>query len=103
MAEWWEGFFDERYLKVGFAPISARKTLADTRFIAKVLSLRKGAKILDVCCGIGRHVIELASIGYRVTGVDLSDAYLKIAAERARKRKQRVTFERGDIRKLPHR
>ncbi|WP_237705115.1 methyltransferase domain-containing protein [Thermococcus zilligii] len=33
--------------------------------------LPAGAKILDVGCGVGRHSIELARRGYRVTGVDI--------------------------------
>ncbi|HEV7606550.1 MAG TPA: methyltransferase domain-containing protein [Steroidobacteraceae bacterium] len=35
--------------------------------------------ILDVGCGTGQHAIELAARGYKLTGVDLSEAMLKHA------------------------
>jgi len=37
------------------------------------LNLNKGDHILDLACGKGRHAIYLNSLGYRVTGVDLSE------------------------------
>jgi SAM-dependent methyltransferase len=42
-----------------------------------------GAAVLDACCGPGRHSVELASRGYAVTGVDITDAYLDAARESA--------------------
>lgn len=38
--------------------------------------------ILDIPCGLGRLSVELASKGYTVTGVDISDRFLKIANNR---------------------
>ena len=102
MSEWWQTFFDETYFAVGFRPIKRRRTLADTRFITEVLSLKKGSKILDVCCGIGRHVLELSKAGYQVTGVDLSETYIDVARKLARKRGLKVTLEQRDMRRLPY-
>lgn len=42
------------------------------------------AHILDMPCGIGRHSVALARLGYRVTGVDRNPQYLARAAEAAR-------------------
>jgi SAM-dependent methyltransferase len=56
-----------------------------------------------VCCGIGRHAIELAGKGYRVTGVDITAQYLEVAAARARRRKVKLALERRDMRRLGHR
>jgi ubiquinone/menaquinone biosynthesis C-methylase UbiE len=39
----------------------------------------KQAKILDAGCGTGSYSIELASMGYNVTGVDLSDELINVA------------------------
>jgi SAM-dependent methyltransferase len=100
LSEWWETFFDEHYLRAGLARIKRAKTLADVRFIRRTLGLRRGSKILDVCCGAGRHSLELAKLGHRVTGVDLSHRYLEIAAAKARRRGIRVRFQVADVRNL---
>ena len=37
------------------------------------VQLKKNSKILDMPCGKGRHAIFLNSLGYDVTGADLSE------------------------------
>lgn len=71
----WERFFDghaPKYLDNGFT----KATVAEVDFILGVLELPPGASILDVGCGVGRHSLELARRGYRVTGADLSAGML---------------------------
>jgi len=61
-------------------------TLAEVDFIIAELALRPGSRILDMGCGTGRHSVELARRGYRMTGVDLSRGMLeqaKMAAAKA--------------------
>jgi SAM-dependent methyltransferase len=58
-----------------------------------------GAAVLDACCGPGRHSLELASRGYEVTGVDITDAYLDAARESATGL-DKVRFLHVDIREL---
>ncbi len=102
MGEWWETFFDDAWLKAGFGLVTRSRTLSDVRFITKVLSLEKKSRVLDVCCGTGRHAIELARLGYNVTGADLTRQYLAVARERARRRGVRISFELQDMRHLPY-
>lgn len=45
-------------------------------FVIDALSLEPGAKTLDLCCGQGRHLIDLAKRGYDVVGLDLSEYML---------------------------
>ena len=47
--------------------------------------LPERASVLDLCCGVGRHSIELARRGFRVTGVDRFEPFLERArsAEKA--------------------
>ncbi len=40
--------------------------------IIKYLNIKKGSKILDLACGIGRHSIYLEKIGFKVVGTDKS-------------------------------
>jgi SAM-dependent methyltransferase len=59
-------------------------------------------RVLDLNCGIGRHSIELGKRGIEVLGTDLSPAYIKIAGDRARRRKveDRVRFKVVDMRQI---
>ena len=56
----------------------------ETRYVHDLIQkYRPGTKtILDLGCGTGRHDIELAKLGYEVTGVDISADMLSIATQR---------------------
>jgi SAM-dependent methyltransferase len=56
--------------RASFVP-DATRTLAETDFLVRRLPLPAFKRVLDVCCGRGRHARELAGRGYRVTGIDL--------------------------------
>ena len=58
------------------------------------------AHILDCACGIGTQSIGLASLGYPVTGSDISSGALAEAKERADQKNVRIRFEQADFRKL---
>ena len=47
--------------------------------IIEYLDLKKGSKILDLACGIGRHSIYLDEIGFKVVGTDKSPNNIKKA------------------------
>lgn len=55
----------------------------DVLFLKKTLNLNKKDQILDIACGQGRHVNELASLNYNVTGIDFAKNLLKIAKEKS--------------------
>lgn len=50
---------------------------AQVDFVIDKLALEPGAKVLDLCCGQGRHLIDLARRGYDVVGLDLSEYMLE--------------------------
>lgn len=60
----------------------------------------KSAEILDCACGIGTQAIGLASLGYRVTASDISEAELAEAKARAQKNNVSISFECADFRAL---
>ena len=64
------------------------------------LELEPGARLLDLGCGPGRHSLEFARRGYRVTGVDRTAAYLKMAREQAEREGLSVEFVQADMREF---
>jgi len=66
--------------------------------IVRLLNLGPEAAVLDLCCGPGRHSLELARRGFRVTGVDRTTFYLETAEEQARQEKLAVEFVQDDMR-----
>lgn len=68
--------------------------------VLKLLKVKPGARVLDLCCGPGRHAVELARRGFRVTGVDRTRPYLAQARKLAAKRKLDVEFVLADMRRF---
>ena len=100
MAQWYREFFDDLYLRV-YQPLEApEKVRREVDFIVKALNLPAGAKVLDLCCGQGRHSLELARRGFQVVGVDLSEALLYAARKRAESEGLNVTFLQCDMREI---
>jgi SAM-dependent methyltransferase len=66
--------------------------------LASLAGMAPGAAVLDSCCGPGRHSLELARRGYRVTGVDLTASYLEAARESAAAESLPIEFLRADVR-----
>lgn len=61
-------------------------------------------KVLDLGCGIGRHVIYCHEMGLESYGIDLSDAAIQIAIDWAARKGMQEPFQKiqqGDIRQLP--
>jgi SAM-dependent methyltransferase len=52
----------------------------------------KPCKTIDLGCGTGNYAIYLASIGFEVTGVDISPTAIKIAKENAKKKGVKCNF-----------
>jgi SAM-dependent methyltransferase len=59
--EWFEFF------QVG---IDEARTRREVKFVASCAPLPDFCRMLDVCCGMGRHARALANLGYSVIGID---------------------------------
>jgi len=59
------------------------------------------AAVLEVAPGPGYLAIEIARLGYAVTGLEISDAFVQIATEHARAVGVDVDFQHGDAADLP--
>jgi SAM-dependent methyltransferase len=68
--------------------------------ILKLLAIPPQAAILDLCCGPGRHSLELARRGFSVVGVDRTASYIAEARKRAKTEKLKVDFIRQDMRRF---
>lgn len=66
--------------------------------LISILKIQPGAKILDLCCGVGRHSIGLAKKGFSVTGVDRTKRYLMQAKQKAKQEKVKISFIQADMR-----
>ena len=81
------------YLRYSFT----KGTEQEIDFLVEALGLRAGQRMLDVGCGPGRHAHALARRGFEVVGVDISQAFVDLAAASA---PPGATFVRGDARGL---
>jgi len=81
--EWFEDDAFWRDLYPYFFPSERFATAGEQ--VAQLLALTgsTGGAVLDLCCGPGRHSVELARRGFTVTGVDRSAFLLDRARERA--------------------
>ena len=52
--------------------------------LMSLLQLSPGMRVLDLCCGNGRHALEMARRGLHVTGVDRTAAFIEEAERLAR-------------------
>ncbi len=57
-----------------------------TRFLEKIFKKHLGRRpktILDIACGTGNYTFVFAKHGYNTTGIDISEAMLKVARKKA--------------------
>lgn len=97
MKQWYEKLFENYANNYDNEPY-VTGTVGEVDFIEKEIGYDKTKSILDIGCGTGRHSIELAKRGYKVTGFDLSEAQLKRAKEKADAEKVQVQFLKQDAR-----
>ncbi len=83
-----------------FGPDRWQKTPEAVDRLLPRLDLSPGSSILDLCCGPGRHALELTRRGYRVTGVDRTVAYLEEARRRAGEEHLEVEWVLEDMRRF---
>ena len=63
--------------------IPEKRTAQEVEFIVQRCPVSSFPRILDVCCGMGRHARALAKKGYTVTGVERDASALAAAREKA--------------------
>ncbi|WP_025026615.1 class I SAM-dependent methyltransferase [Caldalkalibacillus mannanilyticus] len=94
---WYVKSFQEDYLKI-YAHRTDEAAEQEMKQIVQLLDMPKGSRVLDLCCGNGRHSRQLAKLDYQVTGIDLSHVLL----DEARKANfaDKITYLQSDVREL---
>ena len=102
-SDWWRYIFNSIYMKTdGDVVDDNRLTSTEIDHFSSLLNMSKDDHILDLCCGQGRHSMELARRGYsNIVGYDRSHYLVQKARGRAKKESLAVKFREGDARKLP--
>jgi SAM-dependent methyltransferase len=94
-------FEDDAFWEFTFPFLSGEDTLAEAESqVAGLLKLIGGPRdrILDLCCGVGRHSIHLARKGAKVTGVDRSSFLLGKARAQAEAEGLSIEWLQDDMR-----
>lgn len=81
-------WFEDEDFWLHFAPVMFSadrwaRSREEMEKAAEILGLEPGDRVLDACCGVGRHAVELHDLGFEVTGVDRLQSYLDAARETA--------------------
>lgn len=98
MDNWFVSWFNSHYYHLLYRNRDEQEA---ARFIKNVLDhlcLERGAKVLDLACGKGRHSAQLKKAGYDVIGIDLSDESIAFARENYEK--EGLEFFVHDMREL---
>jgi SAM-dependent methyltransferase len=98
LSAWYADFFTELPNALWRAAVPPEMTVAEVDFITR---MSRGARVLDVPCGSGRHTLELARRGCQVTGLDVSAEAVGHARDAAAAEGLRVDLRLGDMRTLP--
>ena len=100
-----KSWYEDDLFWLHFAPIMFQEERwaaagAEARHTARHLGMPAGGFLLDSCCGVGRHSVEFAKMGYTVTGFDRTVGYLEAARETADAEGVEIEFVRGDVREF---
>src|SRR5918999_4636975 len=96
----WDPVFDETYLLTYLPFFTEERTREEALGAVALAGVEPGAEVLDCPSGFGRHALVLTEAGYRVTGVERSEAQLA-ESERRRGDAEWPRLVRGDYRELP--
>jgi len=78
--DWFTDWFNTKYYHILYQHRDKHEAQVFMSNLIKYLELPKRSSILDLACGKGRHSIYLNSLGYCVTGADLSINSIKHAS-----------------------
>ena len=99
-------FVEQAALYAEVLRAKARAALPEVRGIRRILDaqrISRDGRVLDIACGLGRHIIPLAKAGYRAVGCDFSPGFVEDAQKWARQSRlsaDRIRFYLTDYRRV---
>ncbi len=97
---WYEDFFQGINCELWEKAIPTDVTKQEVDFLLSELNLQKGQHIIDIPCGFGRHAIELSKKGFNVTGIDISETFIKGLTEKVNSEKLNIKAIQADVLKV---
>ncbi len=64
--------YSDAWFRLFLSAPDTAQTVREVAFLRRNLPLERFGRILDACCGYGRHAIPLAGAGHEVLGIDRS-------------------------------
>lgn len=91
-SKWFSSWFDTPFYHILYKDRDDSEAHAFMDTLTDYLNIPEGGRILDLACGRGRHSVYLNTLGYDVTGADLSENSIDFAKQ----------FENGTLRFVVH-
>lgn len=79
--EWFTSWFDTPFYHILYKDRDDAEAHAFMNTLTQYLNLPENGSILDLACGKGRHSVYLSTLGYEVTGADLSENSISFAKQ----------------------
>jgi len=94
-AQYWKSVYEQQDLG---AMVLQERHQRSVRWL-QMLSLPRGAKVLDVGCGAGAMTTEMARLGHQVQAIDSVESMVQLARESVAKARiqHKVHVQRGDV------
>jgi len=99
--DWYKDFFNGVTLDFWRRLTPPEVTEKEVDFLIKQLKVKPGAKLLDAPCGNGRHALLLGRLGFKTTGIDLSEEFIEEARAAGTEYGDSVEFICDDMRNIP--
>ena len=80
-AEWYTSWFESPWYMRLYRHRTEEEAQEAVDLLQRVAGVQPGSRVLDLCCGYGRHALALAKHGYVVTGLDNSHYLIDRARE----------------------
>ena len=79
--DWFTSWFDTPFYHILYKHRDDKEAHSFMETLTSYLNISEHGTILDLACGKGRHAVYLNSIGYNVTGIDLSPQSIAFAKQ----------------------